>query len=940
MALLGGATVGLTANRARAQNVSLTSPPTIPGGSSGQLQYNNSGVFGGYGIGSGLSVVSGNLTATGGGGGLAVAASITALTTTSSSAGTVLLTQNGLVGLFNWNSADQSAAVTSDLTQAITVAPFSDPTGASGAWIRQYAGQVNFSWFGLISGPFTDAPTIAANSTALTGWATWARNQSSLGFGIDMFVSPGTYPFDMALTGHWSAGVRLLHTSGYESTWQNVTTNPSWPLPWPLAWPGFLGNNSSPSGGRYLINSTTVGSLAITSVTPADITNLTPGDYALLTSLDQEYTGYPPNPAQFEFPVITLANQYAAASPTSATYTTGTGLLALPFATPPLVAVTLAAAASFTAGVSTITMSSVAGIITGMNVFDNTNSQQIGTVTSIDGNIVGLFQNAAHASAGTNDSLIFTANLNGALVTVSGITGGAVNGTWPIQGISTNGLTVTLQLPTGLGSLTLSGGTLAATGVATLDRPIRWAHRSDYPDNPTNPNPAGAARVSILKNNGGAGSILWDWNTKQIYEGLTVLEPTIRTNGQGYISMSGKHNEWHNSTIPGISPTVTELCKVVGSKFYLPSGSQPDKMIDTCILEGNEIQGGIAFTGATNNMIATGNLIGGLFNAGAKNNVLNGNDIGSLGFSASNGASRSCIINGGRINAYTPPDHFGSGAAFTASVGGPVLYSNGVFSIPWTQLTPLLPGMMLHWASSSGNLYTGDSGSMLVTSISGDSTYLYAQTTCQSPGIPSFSSGQVFVRRWQRLIANGVSGCDSIRRASAATAAGFPEWGYISEQLIGANSPANHDKAIGYPQRFSVNVRQPCAVSGKTLTVTLSLFSASAPTTSENLVWTIDLSTIGERILSQTGSVLLFGADTLTFNGTIAAAFPNGWFLNGGTWPLWALNYAPSSLTLLQLPWVEMRMQFDPGMFFTILTAQLDQTNLDTLIGSVQGAIL
>lgn len=38
-------------------------PGGTPGGSSGQLQYNSSGVFGGYGIGSGLVVTGGNLTA-------------------------------------------------------------------------------------------------------------------------------------------------------------------------------------------------------------------------------------------------------------------------------------------------------------------------------------------------------------------------------------------------------------------------------------------------------------------------------------------------------------------------------------------------------------------------------------------------------------------------------------------------------------------------------------------------------------------------------------------------------------------------------------------------------------------------------------------------------------------------------------------------------------
>ncbi len=40
---------------------------STPGGTNGQLQYNNNGAFGGYGVGTGLTVSGGNLTATGGG---------------------------------------------------------------------------------------------------------------------------------------------------------------------------------------------------------------------------------------------------------------------------------------------------------------------------------------------------------------------------------------------------------------------------------------------------------------------------------------------------------------------------------------------------------------------------------------------------------------------------------------------------------------------------------------------------------------------------------------------------------------------------------------------------------------------------------------------------------------------------------------------------------
>ena len=815
---------------------------------------------------------SGGLNTGGGGGSSAMVASLSALVALVPTPGaSVLLTQSWLFGQFNWTTGTFSTQVTNDPGQGVYIAPGSDTTGASGAWVRQYSGAVNLAWFGLVSGAFNDAPTIAANSAALTNFAIWARYQSSLGFGVDVVVSEGFYPWDQFITKHWVGGIQLLHITGYGATFQNVTTNASWLYTFPLDWPGFL-----QASDRFLINSTVVGALAFTTITATDVANLVVGDYVMLTSLDIQYFGYPPNASQFEYSVITAINQYSSASPTAITYTTSTGLLAMTFATAPL------------------------------------------------GAAVG-------------------STLNGAAVTVSGMTatgGTPPNGTWPIVSTASAGTVITLQTPSGLGTLVISGGTLAAVGAVTLDRPIRWQHLSTYPDNPSNLNPAGAARVWLLKNNGGvSGAPLWDWNVKHVYEGLSVLEAMGQTNGQGYITMAGKYIEWRNATIPGISPSVTQTAKLVGCKFYLPGGSQPDKLIDTCILEDNEIQGSIAFTGATNTLIARGNVIGGSFTAGAKSNILDSNAIGTFFWGASNGVSCSVIINGGRVNNYTPADHFGSGSqAFTVGSGG-ITYANGLFTLPWTALTVLLPGMMMHFGTTGGGLYAGDLGSMMVTSISGDSTNFYAQTTCQLPSVPAWASGQVFVRRQQRLLANGVSGCDQIRRASAATKAGFQEWEYIEEQLIGTTSAAGHAKAVGFPVEFSINVRQPCAVASKTLTISMLLYQSSAPTTTETMTWVIDLTAIGKRVLNQTGSVVLFGADTLTFNGAAAAAFPAGWFLNGNAWPAWSLNYAPSALTSLQLPWVEMKVQFDPGMYFTVPTAQLDQAVLDTLIGQM-GSLL
>jgi hypothetical protein len=74
------------------------------------------------------------------------------------------------------------------------------------------------------------------------------------------------------------------------------------------------------------------------------------------------------------------------------------------------VAGAVAATASFTTASPNITMTTNPGwVVPGMNVYDLTNGFQIGTVLTYVGTALVLTSNAAHASAGTTDSLQFSA---------------------------------------------------------------------------------------------------------------------------------------------------------------------------------------------------------------------------------------------------------------------------------------------------------------------------------------------------------------------------------------------------------------------------------------------------------------------------------------------------------------------------------------------------
>lgn len=70
--------------------------------------------------------------------------------------GPALLTERGREGLFAFDSANLSSAVASDPRQGVYIAPASDPSGSSGAWVRKFSGPVNVRWFGAVGDDATN----------------------------------------------------------------------------------------------------------------------------------------------------------------------------------------------------------------------------------------------------------------------------------------------------------------------------------------------------------------------------------------------------------------------------------------------------------------------------------------------------------------------------------------------------------------------------------------------------------------------------------------------------------------------------------------------------------------------------------------------------------------------------------------------------------------
>jgi hypothetical protein len=77
------------------------------------------------------------------------------------------LTDPNRAGRFIFSSSNLSTQVTADPNQGIYVAPSSDTTGASGAWVRKFDTSANVKWFGAVGDGVTDDVT-AINQAIVT----------------------------------------------------------------------------------------------------------------------------------------------------------------------------------------------------------------------------------------------------------------------------------------------------------------------------------------------------------------------------------------------------------------------------------------------------------------------------------------------------------------------------------------------------------------------------------------------------------------------------------------------------------------------------------------------------------------------------------------------------------------------------------------------------
>ena len=68
-----------------------------------------------------------------------------------------ILWEEGRQGQFVFYGDDMTVEVAVDGSQGVFIPPSSDPTGAAGAWVRQFSGALDITWFGAVADDATDS---------------------------------------------------------------------------------------------------------------------------------------------------------------------------------------------------------------------------------------------------------------------------------------------------------------------------------------------------------------------------------------------------------------------------------------------------------------------------------------------------------------------------------------------------------------------------------------------------------------------------------------------------------------------------------------------------------------------------------------------------------------------------------------------------------------
>ena len=948
-----------------------------PGGTNGQLQYNNSGSFGGYGVGTGLSVVGGNLTATGaGGGGITVATSLAALQALTGSAGAVAYLEAGArSGFFVWSTANLSTAVTNDPSQGIYVVLQSFTV--SGTLTPNLVGTY------VLGGTYQGSPYYVCPSVGYIWYdaasALWSINPELGSLTGDGFfqgtgsnpISPPTGTYN---TGGLATGTATVTFSGvtgsaggwvrqYEGRadfgWWGTVLDATYTrndIAWTVSAASGTDNYSSALGWwTWAQWQSSLGIPVYMSMTPQAVGSVfgwhlagPAGGYywfANIKDLDIDFMGC-------TMQQLTNAAQSAASFPIAAYIPFSTAYL-INQTTPQIFIFSLVTAAQIS-NLSVDQWIMLASFDLQRTGFPpNPYYYQFVQISALNSYATASAASATYNSGTGIFTLTFSAapfgagigtGLNGLFITVSSSGVSALNGNWEIGSTASAGTVVNLFATVGLGALSPTGGTIPALGVVTISQPILDIHSPNYPDYNGSGFPCGAARIFILDYS--ITGLISKWDIRHTYRNVVVNLPPNNAPPGNYSSMTGNQITLKNWRGTGLSPTTLNYFRVEDSTECI--GGEFDKMIFHAeYVRMNSPNVGLNIQSAAPRvLIVDGGYIRGIGGSGQRlyvrgTTITTFVDAGCIYGLTGRSTYESCIIGSSQS--------FGSvldGALLWPIDGTIITYDgNGVITLHLTATGgpaavvnwSIVPGMVVALqaiGSDSSTMFPGNIGVGIVMSVTTDSqtspTVLHFNTTLPFSTLPSWASRSLYQFHAGPTEMRDCTGNDQARMASDAKDAGKLYYNWHRINLAG-NTALPYATTLqtgltGALISVSCNVLSAHPTSGATLVITFNTYDSSNSflTDTGGTVVTFNIGVPGNRVVNLAGFSGKAGTDALTVGGAAATALaPNRitWIYNA------AITAAGSTWTD-----VELIVETDNGMARKTVTS----TALLPVVGSLQ----
>jgi len=451
------------------------------------------------------------------------------------------------------------------------------------------------------------------------------------------------------------------------------------------------------------------------------------------------------------------------------------------------------------------------------------------------------------------------------------------------------------------------------TGVITIDPPLGYAHRDDFPDG-GNPDCGGRARIWPL---GGIGSPGGTWDLEHIFEGIEIQKGASNTT---YISISGRKLKFVDCVLPGVSPSIVGSFEVIGG--VLTDDNEPDKLVGNVLIDGTDVRKGIAFQSSSIDRVTLRNGRGGVLTGMTKNTLVQNWDAPYLTENVAGqnyGAARNLTVEASIIRAMPYFQAFRPTPGANIVDGTNVSFSNGTFSV-LKQFSGLHAwGLVLgETVSLSGpmGIYTGDLGNGIVTRIYEDSTKVYFETTLPFASMPSWANGDVRLQRnWSSTYVN-CHGCNAVSSLSQAAQRGKRWWESFSETFAG-RTPASGsfiNSPMGDLTRIRIDVVQASSVANSVLKIVCispGAYVSAAMASPQSVEINIDATVTGVRDFTQTTLSGKATSDAVMLNGVTQATLPVGRWYPGLSWAysgLTPINYPP-----YQLPIIKIELGFDAG---------------------------